>query len=65
MKIKSLALKMVLMEKNIKQWQLAQMAGIHETNLSKIIIGRLEPSEELVNKICKALKIKKSELINE
>ncbi|HAZ10811.1 MAG TPA: transcriptional regulator [Candidatus Omnitrophica bacterium] len=62
MQINNLALKTILFRKSIKQWQLAKMVGIHETNLSKIMIGRLEPSEKLVDKICKALKIKKSDL---
>ncbi|MEW6009575.1 MAG: helix-turn-helix transcriptional regulator [Candidatus Omnitrophota bacterium] len=63
MTINILKLKTILFQKAIKQWQLAQMVGIHETNLSKIMVGRLEPSEKLVSKICKVLKVKKSELI--
>lgn len=65
MVIEKIRLKTILLQKGIKQWQLAKMIGIHETNLSKIMVGRLEPSEKLVNKICNALKIKKLELINE
>lgn len=65
MKINILKLKTILFQRNLKQWQLAQMVGIHETNLSKIMIGRLEPSEKLMKKICKALRIKKSELYKE
>lgn len=64
MKINVVKLKTTLFQKGIRQWQLAQAVGIHETNLSKIIVGRLEPSEELVSKICNALKVRKSELID-
>jgi len=50
-------LKILLIKKGIKQWELAKMIGVHETHLSKVMVGRLEPKKELVDKICKALNV--------
>ncbi len=50
-------LKILLIKKGIKQWELAKTIGVHETHLSKVMVGRSEPSRELVEKICKALNV--------
>lgn len=40
---------------NLKQFNLAEKAGIEEGTLSKIITGRLNPTEEEKQKIAKAV----------
>ncbi len=56
-------LKEILVRKGIKQWKLAKMIGVHETYLSKIMVGRLEPSKKLVEKICKVLDIEQGSIV--
>ena len=56
-------IKEILARKRIKQWELAKKVGVCETHLSKVMVGRLKPSKELVNKICKALKIDQASIM--
>lgn len=50
------ALKMAIFESGETQWVIAERADIHETRLSKIVRGRLEPNKEEKTAIARALK---------
>ena len=47
---------------NLKQWQLANLIGIHNTEMSKIETGRTDPSDELKQKIAEALRVNVEDL---
>lgn len=63
MQIDTIKLKTLLFKEGLRQWQLAKEIGIHETNFSKIMTGRLEPGKDLVKKICRVLKINEDGLV--
>lgn len=57
MRINPAKLKALLVERKMKQWELAKKLDIHETNLSKIMTGRLDPSRDLVRRISRVLRV--------
>ncbi len=59
MKINRLKLKEYLLKNSIYQYQLAKKLGITESDLSKILRGRLVPNECITERINKAIKKKK------
>lgn len=63
MQIRLGVLKAIIYERGIPQWKLAQTIGLSETYLSMIFRRKVEPSERLVKKIIKALKINREILI--
>ena len=64
MQIRVGVLKGIIFERGIPQWKLAQSIGLSETYLSMIFRRKVEPSEQLVIKIAKALQVDSSLLIN-
>lgn len=58
MKIDNRKLKIALINNGMRQYQLAQKVGINESNLSKIMTGRLNPGKDLLKRICEVLGIK-------
>lgn len=44
------------------QWDIAERADMHETRLSKIVRGRLQPSDDEKKALAKALKLTVVEL---
>jgi len=63
MRINSANLKALLVERKMKQWELAKRVDIHETNLSKIMTGRLDPSRDLVRRMCRVLRVPLSSIM--
>jgi len=49
-------------EKHITQQKLAEMVHMHETTISRIETGTINPSVHTINKLAKALKVSMSEL---
>ncbi len=54
-----------LKKRQLHQYQLAGMARISETALSRILWGRVQPSEEVKRRIAKALKMEIEELFDD
>jgi len=63
MRIDPAKLKALLVERKMKQWELAKRVDIHETNLSKIMTGRLDPSRDLVRRMCRVLRVSLSSIM--
>lgn len=63
MRIDPVKLKALLVERKMKQWELAKRVDIHETNLSKIMTGRLDPSRDLVRRMCRVLRVPLSSIM--
>ncbi|MRG96522.1 helix-turn-helix domain-containing protein [Polyangium spumosum] len=49
------ALKRVLVETGIPQYQVAQRAGLTETRLSRLATGRATPTEDELQRLAEAL----------
>lgn len=63
MKINRVMLKAKIFASGLKQWQICRQINLSETLFSKIMQGRLEPSEQLVRKIAAILKIDSNKLL--
>ena len=63
MKIDGPKLKYVLAVRRIKQWQLARVVNISDSNLSKILLGRIGVSEVMLKKIADAVGVPAKSLI--
>jgi transcriptional regulator with XRE-family HTH domain len=51
-----MGIKTKLIKKSLYQYALADKLGVSETFLSKVLSGRISPTQELKKKIYKALK---------
>lgn len=49
-------LKMAIFKSGKTQWDIAERAGMHETRLSKIVRGRMQPNGDEKKALAKALK---------
>jgi len=63
MKINGSVLRAEIFCQDLKQWQIAQRIGVPESRFSQIVRGRIEPSENIVEKISQALGVNKAVLI--
>ena len=59
---KNIKLKLICIEKGVKQYELARFLGIDESLISKHINGARELSEENKNKVAEFLKVKKENM---
>jgi len=57
-------LKAVLVRRKIRQYELAQALEMREADLSHIATGRVMPSDNVLNRLCKVLKIKRADLLS-
>ncbi len=55
-------IKLMRLQRGLLQWELAQMAGIPESNLSKIETGRMHATEETLTKIASILQANVNDL---
>lgn len=62
MATKNLALKIAIVESGLAQVDVAEAADIHESRMSNIVNGRLEPNEAERKAIARILKRKSSQL---
>jgi transcriptional regulator with XRE-family HTH domain len=51
----SARLQEIMLERNIKQSELARMTGISRGAISNYVLGRYEPKSDIINKFAKAL----------
>ncbi|GEM_PF-1536188 len=63
MKINRAMLKGLIFAKGLKQWQICRKINLSETYFSKIIQGKINPSQKLVEKIAAVLKIDPNKLL--
>lgn len=62
---KGLAIKFRRQRKNWTQADLSEKSSISRISISKIELGKVIPNGKTILKLCKALEIRESELINE
>jgi len=55
-------LKMILLEKKMKQRELAKKVGVHESTMSNYVTGFREPDRRTKGKIAKVLKYRMNEI---
>lgn len=57
-----LALKMALMRRGVRQYDAARVLGITDTRMSRIICGRLEPTDDEKKRLAQLLQTPVEEL---
>jgi len=61
----NLKLKMKILEKNLKQWDVSQAVGISDSHLSKIIHQQRTPDLKTKESIARVLQCEVSEIFSE
>lgn len=63
--IQATPLKMELVRQNIRQWRLASLVGISESEMSKYVSGRQRCPADMRHKIADVLQVKVEQIFNE
>ena len=57
-------IKIIRLQRGLRQWDIAKEIGVSESYLSKIENGKVKPNELLMKSIAKLLKVPVEEIIN-
>lgn len=58
MRLNGPVIKALMFERRIRQWQLAKALNLPEVYMSRLIQGRVKPSEKLANKLAEKLGVR-------